>query len=356
METRVLKIDPVKPEKSAIKEAARYIKNGGLVVFPTETVYGIGADASNPRACKRIFEAKGRPSDNPLIVTVGSLEQALEIGKIPGEYLPAIGKIWPCPLTFIVEANSRLPQEVTAGLNTVSLRMPAHPVALELIKESGVPIAAPSANASKKPTATNAQQAMRYFDGKVDCIIDSGPAFFGLESTIIDLRTFTVIRPGPFTIEELEKAFGKKPTVSDVAKGTKEADVALSPGTKYRHYAPDTGLFLFDGGSEELLDILAETDEVPEFSFIGSNESCEKLSKETGCSTIALGSSKNQYEIAKNLYDGLILLDSMRVRFGIIESFNEEGIGLAIMNRIRKASSHKEFDSSASFGKLLKSV
>ena len=342
METKVLKIDPIRPDNLAIREAAGYIANGGLVVFPTETVYGIGADAFNSEACRKIFKAKGRPSDNPLIVTVASLEQAQEIGKIPEERLRAIRRMWPCPLTFIVDANRELPREVTAGLNTVALRMPAHPVALELIKAAGVPIAAPSANLSKKPTSTNAQQALRYFDGKVDCIVDSGPSFFGLESTIIDLRTFTVLRPGPFTIEELEKAFGERPKVGDVAKGMREVDIALSPGTKYKHYAPDTPLFMFDGNADELLDIISEIDEIPEFVFVGSAESCKKLS-ETGCSTIALGTSKDLYEIAKNLYDGLILIDSMKVKFGVVEIFNEEGIGLAIMNRIRKASSHNEF-------------
>lgn len=355
METITLKIDPIRPEPAAVKKAARFIKEGKLVVFPTETVYGIGADAFNPEACARIFEAKGRPSDNPLIVTVGSLEQAQGIGKIPEEYIPAIKRIWPCPLTLIVDMNRKLPKEVTAGLETVALRMPAHPVALELIKGSGVPIAAPSANISKKPTATNAQQALRYFNGKVACIIDSGPSFFGIESTIIDLRTFTILRPGPFTVEELEKAFGKKPKVSKVAKGVAEADVALSPGTKYKHYAPDTPLFLFYGGAESLIDILSETEEAQAFAFIGSSESCKALS-EIGCNTIALGASKNLYEIAKNLYDGLILLDSMKVEFGIVESFMEEGIGLAIMNRVRKAASHNEFKDVEGLKKLLAEV
>lgn len=356
METKVLKVDPIRPEKELVVEAAKYIKDGGIVVFPTETVYGIGADAFNAAACKKIFKAKCRPSDNPLIVTVASIEQAQKVGKIPEQYLAAIRRIWPCPLTFIVETNEKLPKEVTAGLDTVALRMPAHPVALELIKAAGAPIAAPSANTSKKPTATNAKQALHYFDGKVECIIDSGPAFFGLESTIIDLRTFTVLRPGPFTTDELTKAFNKKPKLSEAVFGKREVDVALSPGTKYTHYAPDTKLFLFGGNVEKLLDMLALVEETPVFAFIGSNESCKQMSKETGCSTIALGSSIDIYEIAKNLYDGLILLDSMKVKFGIIESFEEKGIGLAIMNRIRKASSHYEFSSPSGLKNLLKSV
>ncbi len=343
MKTKILKIDPIEPNKAAIGEAADIIKGGGLVVFPTESVYGIGADAFNAKACSDIFKVKGRPSDNPLIVTVASLDQAMEIGDIPGDYLDSIKRVWPCPLTFIVKNITDLPEEVTAGLDTVALRMPAHPVALELIRESGTPIAAPSANLSKKPTAVNAQQALRYFDGKVDCIIDSGPAFFGLESTIIDLRTFQLLRPGPFTIDELEKAFGKRPDPGDVARGSRQADVAIAPGTKYAHYAPDTKLFLYEGDVEDLSKSMRAI-EIPQFAFIGSNESCQVMHM-TGCQTMALGKRGRPYEIAKGLYDGLIALDSAKVGFGIIESFAEDGIGLAIMNRIRKASSNNTFRS-----------
>ena len=341
MKTEILKIDPINPGRAAIAQAAGVIKNGGLVVFPTETVYGIGANAFDAKACAKIFDVKGRPSDNPLIVTVASLEQAMSIGDIAKEYLTVIKKIWPCPLTFIVEAKTNLPKEVTAGLDTVALRMPAHPVALELIMASGVPIAAPSANLSKRPTATNAQQAQRYFDGKIECIIDSGAAFFGIESTIIDLRTFTVLRPGAFTVEELENAFCKKPKLGNVAKGFGHTDVAIAPGTKYAHYAPETKLFLYEEDVRHLVKLI-ETIKPPAFAFIGSDESCKAM-RVTGCQTIALGKSENLYEIAKNLYDSLIALDSAKVSFGIIERFKEEGIGLAIMNRIRKASSHNSF-------------
>jgi L-threonylcarbamoyladenylate synthase len=343
IKTIILKIDSLKPEHDKIKIAAKIIREGGLVVFPTETVYGIGANAFDDTACKRIFEAKGRPSDNPLIVTVASLEMAQEIGEIPEEYLEQIRRIWPCPITFIVKTKKKMPDSVTAGLETIAIRMPAHPVALELIKESGVPIAAPSANPSKKPTATNADQASKYFDSKVECIIDSGKAFFGLESTIIELKELKILRPGPFTTDEIEKAFGKKPKISKISEGKESAEKVISPGTKYQHYAPDTPLFLFDEGTKKLIEELDNIEEVPNFAFIGSRESCEKLSKAFGCSTIDLGSEKEPYDIAKNLYDGLIMLDSLKVKFGIIESFNEEGIGLAIMNRIRKASGNNEF-------------
>ncbi len=341
--TEIIKINATAPEKSKIAAAAKYIKNGGIVIFPTETVYGIGANAFDGNTCAKIFKVKDRPVDNPLIVHVSSFEMANDVGVIPKEYTDVIKKIWPSPITFIVKTRKKFPKEVTAGLETVAIRMPAHPVALALITKSGVPIAAPSANPSKKPTATNANQAIKYFDGKVDCIIDSERSFFGVESTIIDLERFVVLRPGPFTPEEIERAFGKKIKVDKIAKGEINAEQAISPGTKYRHYSPETPFYLFEGQIDSLIEELDNIEQVPEFAFIGSSESCTKMSKAFGCSTIDLGGRSNMYEIAKNLYDGIILLDSLKVKFGVIEEFDEEGIGLAIMNRIRKATSHKTF-------------
>ena len=341
VKTSIIQIDATKPEKERVRLAADFIKQGKLVVFPTETVYGIGANAFDGEACARIFEVKNRPSDNPLVVHVDSLESAMEIGEIPKEYASALKKIWPCPITVIVKAKKKFPKQVTAGLDTVAIRVPAHPVILSLIAESGTPIAAPSANPSQKPTATTGKQTIKYFFEKVDCIIDSGETFFGVESTIIDLETFTIMRPGPFTPEEIEKAFGKRPNITEITKGEQIASTALSPGTKYLHYAPNTPLFLFKGGIGDLLDMLAET-ESEEIAFIGSTESCKEVSG-LGFSTIQLGSIGDPYEVARNLYKGLILLDSFKVKCGIIETFAEEGIGLAIMNRIRKASAHREF-------------
>lgn len=339
IKTEILKINSTKPEIKKVKEAAEFIKSGDVVVFPTETVYGIGADAFNEEACKRIFEIKGRPGDNPLIVHVSSIEMAEKICEVPTKYKESIKRIWPSPITFIMKARN-LPKVVTAGLDTVAVRMPAHPVALALVNATG-PIAAPSANPAKRPTATNAGQAAKYFDGKVSCIIDSGRAFFGIESTIIDLRDFKILRPGPFTPDEIEKAFGMKPKIDKVTEGRESAPEAISPGTKYAHYAPDTPLVLFEGTSAELVDYVDHNPDLPSFAFIGSKESCSKLEKELSCSTIGLGSKKNMYEIAKNLYDGLSALDSLKVKLGIIESFEEKGIGLAIMNRIRKATGNK---------------
>lgn len=351
LKTTILEIDPVKPQKVRVSKAAQFLQKGGIVVFPTETVYGIGANAFDEISCNKIFEIKGRPADNPLIVHVGSLAQASKIAHIDDKYLKKIKKIWPSPITFIADVRADLPKSVTAGLDTVAMRMPAHPVALHLIKAAGVPIAAPSANPSQKPSATTGLQCIKYFNGKVDCIIDSGSSFFGLESTIIDLRTFTLLRPGPFTPKEIEKAFSAKPHIGNIAFGTASAgNKVISPGTKYRHYAPETPLFLFEGKEKDLYKILEDID-LP-IAIIGSSGFCKTADK-LGCSTISMGGRKDLYSIAKNLYNSVILLDSLKVKFGIVESFEEQGIGLAIMNRLRKASANKTFSTKKELLKLL---
>jgi L-threonylcarbamoyladenylate synthase len=351
--TIILDIDPIKPQEDRIAEAAKFIKKGELVVFPTETVYGIGANALDSRACAEIFKVKGRPSDNPLIVHVSSIAMAEKYGAIPEKFHNQILSIWPSPITFIVQSKGNLPKEVTAGLDTVAIRMPAHPVALSLIEKAGCPIAAPSANPSKKPTAASGSNAIRYFDGKVGCIIDSGRTFFGIESTIIDLRSFSILRPGPFSPEEVEKAFGMKPKIGRAAHGKSSVRIAVSPGTKYQHYSPDTPIIMFSGNDpEELADILDEFEDLPPLAFIGSEETCNAVAARLGCSTIPLGPIGNKYEIAKNLYDALILLDSLKVKFAVVESFEETGIGLAIMNRLRKACSGWEFSNMVEFRKV----
>jgi L-threonylcarbamoyladenylate synthase len=354
--TTLLKIDALAPEPEKIAAAADFIKRGKTVVFPTETVYGLGANALDGVACAEIFRIKERPQDNPLIVHVSSLEMAERFGVIPSKYHEKIKHIWPSPITFIAEAKEKLPPQVTAGLDTVALRMPAHPVALSLITKAGCPIAAPSANPSRKPSAANAVTAIKYLDGKVDCIIDSGAAFFGLESTIIDLRDFTILRPGPFSPDEIEKVFGEKPKVGDIARGLKTEGIPVSPGTKYRHYSPETPLMLFAGEDESLLDIINEFDDLPPFAFIGSAETCSVASAELGASTVSLGHRADPYEIAKNLYDALILVDSLGVGFGVVENFEEKGIGLAIMNRLRKACGGREFKNAADFRKYLDGI
>ena len=351
MRATILKINRSNPNLSKIRLAAETIRKGGLVVFPTETVYGIGADAMNASACRKIFKAKKRPSDNPLIVHVSDMEMAEKVAIIPRRYRKAIESIWPSPLTLILKARAGLPRVVTAGLKTVAVRMPSDEIALELIRQSRTPIAAPSANISKKPSSTSGKHAIGYFLKSVDIILDAGNSEFGIESTVLDLGHFTLLRPGAFTMEEISAAFMKKPKLPKEALGLKEAKKALSPGMKYRHYSPDTKLMLYEGDPSRLKSILSPWK--GRFAFMGSGETAFLLGK-MPVKSIILGSRKEPRTIARNLFSGLIYLDSLKAEFCITESFTEKGYGLAIMNRLRKASSHKHFHTAEELEKCLR--
>ena len=344
----ILKINPIRPEPKLIKIAADAIKTGELVAFPTETVYGLGADALNEAACNKIFAAKGRPQDNPLIVHVDSIKMAESVGEIPKEYRQILNETWPSPITVIIKRKGALPKAVTAGLNTVAVRIPAHPIALALIKEANTPIAAPSANLSGKPSPTEAKTIIEELGEKVAVIIDGGPTFFGLESTVIDLDSFTIIRPGPFTPEEIAKKFGKNPKVYVAPKNVQKP---ISPGLKYRHYAPDKPLFLFSGKPIELAKISNGIDK--NFCIIGSNELCDSIYNKHALK-IRLGARSNPYEIAKNLFSAIRSVDKYEIKFGICETFSDNGIGLAIMNRLGKACGGNAFSNVVQLKKLIK--
>ena len=346
MKTKVLKINPKRPDKKSIRIAADVIKRGGLVIFPTETVYGIGADAYNFRASKRIYKVKGRPYGNPLMIHVSSMKMARKIGIFPKKYDKIVCRLWPGPIAFVVDAKKGMRRK------EVSIRMPSHKVALELIKQSNTPIAAPSANISRKPSSTNAKHALNYFDGKVDVIIDSGFSDKGLESTILDLRTFEIQRPGSFPVEQLTNAFGKMPLVTETSRGLKSAARAIAPGMKYKHYAPDLPLYLYTGKHDQLFKI---TKGIGKFAFIGSNETGNSIRK-NAATVIQLGSRTSPDRIARHLFDGLIQLNSTNVDFAITEAFPERGIGLAIMNRLRKASSHRYFSTRKELLKYIKAL
>lgn len=346
--TILLRLNPAKPDEKKIRIAAERIRNGGIVVFPTETVYGIGANALDESAARKIFRIKGRPSDNPMIVHVSSMEMADTVADIPKRYRNLIKKIWPAPLTIVVHAKKSLPRIVTGGLDTVAIRMPDSKVALSLIRDAGVPVVAPSANISGNPSSTSASHAKRYFNGKVDIIIDAGSSRFGLESTVIDLRRFEILRPGAFTTDDIKKSFGRMPKIGKSAKGI-SVSVARSPGTKYRHYSPNMHLFLFTGDISELAKI---TKGIDGFTFIGSDESC-RIMKNSARHTLSLGKRSDLGEIASNLFDALIKLDDSNSRFAIIEEFAEKEIGIAIMNRIRKASANNTFNNKSGLKMVL---
>lgn len=335
METRIEEIDQVNPDLNTLREAASIIREGGTVVFPTETVYGLGASAYSADACSKIFFAKNRPADNPLIVHVSSMAQLGECTVDPdATLLRALQTLWPGPLTVLMERSARIPDNVTAGMETVAVRMPANPLALKLIEFSGVPIAAPSANIATRPSIVDSSDAITELVGKVDMILDAGPTFFGIESTIINTlkKPVELLRPGAYNQDDLKPYFGEI-VISDVARGISTSEVAITPGMKYKHYAPDRNLYMLsDPGIIGEIDLTgAEGKLVP----ILSDEALSAL----GIDGISLGSRENLYEIARNLFLAFRKLEKSSSGIGLIECFPEKGVGLAVMNRIRKASS-----------------
>ncbi|BAB60463.1 hypothetical protein [Thermoplasma volcanium GSS1] len=330
--TRVIHIDRNSYSKDDLYYAVEALKHGGTVVFPTETVYGLGANAMNDEACKKIFIAKGRPSDNPLIVHISDMDQLENFSKnVKEEYKAILKELWPGPLTVVVEKANGIPDTVTAKLPTVAIRMPDDSIARNLIDMAG-PIAAPSANISTKPSITDSKDAIRFLDGRVDVIIDAGKVKFGIESTIIDLTQDPVrlLRPGAFSVEDLEPLFGKI-TVDKVALGKAEAKVAITPGMKYRHYSPNKKIFLCK--DREVVESLKE--ELPNNGVLMCTE---EVSQGISTNKIIVGRDSDLYSVAHNLFSSFIELDDSSYNYGVIIPFEEKGIGLAIMNRIRKAS------------------
>lgn len=333
--TIILKVDPLNPEIDKIRIAAKYIREGGLVAFPTETVYGLGADAYNPEAALKVYKAKNRPVDNPLIIHIADLTQLFDVATdIPDIALDVAQKVWPGPLTFVLKKTDRVPKETTGGLDTVAVRMPAHPIALQLIRESGVPIAAPSANLATRPSPTKAEHVIQDLYGKIDVIIDGGETFFGVESTIINLTVNPpeLLRPGPFTLEELRNFFPEIIVPREVMEGGFK--VALAPGMKYKHYAPQKRLLLVE--NETIFkDVVKTLRQKYKVAVLCTKEVADEFNEPK----IVLGSKENLYEIAKNLFDSFRKLDTLDVDLGVMEGLPLKGIGLAIMNRARKASS-----------------
>ncbi|MEM4663295.1 MAG: L-threonylcarbamoyladenylate synthase [Candidatus Diapherotrites archaeon] len=344
METVILKINPKKPEIQKIKIAANIIKRGGLVVFPTETVYGLGANALDRDAIKRIFETKGRPADNPIIVHIYKKRQLNEIAmEIPDLAYKLIEKFWPGPLTLILKKKEIIPPEVTGGLKTIAVRMPSHKVARALCKASGIPIAAPSANLSGKPSITTGKDAIDELAGKVECIIDAGATDIGLESTVLDLTSDIpeILRPGGITAEEIRKVF-KGTVVGEIAMAKKNVASPKSPGTKYRHYAPKAMLVLVEGDEKKAI----KKAENIAIKYAKNNKKVALLRLETTklmkntttkIRTILLRGKK---QIAKKLFSSLRMLDAEGTDIIVTNAIDEKGLGLAIMNRLRKASSY----------------
>ncbi|HEV8538011.1 MAG TPA: L-threonylcarbamoyladenylate synthase [Bacteroidota bacterium] len=316
-----------------IAVAAEVLLKGGLVAFPTETVYGLGADASNAGAVEKVFEVKGRPSDNPLIVHIADVAQMYDIARaVPEKARRLAETFWPGPLTLVVEHRGQIPAIVTAGLRTVAVRIPNHPVTLKLISALGRGIVGPSANISGKPSSTTAQHVFDDLKGKIDIIIDAGPTIIGVESTVLDVTSDPpcILRPGGLDRKKIESIIGHVRTAAS-------ADELLrSPGTRHRHYAPAARVELLPEGDAQQL--------------MASVESYRKQRKSIGCIVHSLDTSGLQAEeiqririeeYAQRLFELLRWFDERRVDVIVVESIPETGIGEAVMDRLRKAAERK---------------
>ncbi len=328
------KLVPVrKPTDSILNDIARDLRNGKLVVFPTETVYGLGANAFNKKAVRRIFWAKCRPPDNPLIVHLAEKRQVKKIVKtIPPIAKKLIKKFWPGPLTLLFLKSNKIPSVVTAGLPTVAVRMPSHPIAHALIQKAGVPIAAPSANRAGKPSVTRASHAFEDLFGKVSWIIDSGPSTAGIESTILDITQSppVLLRPGAVSREKIEKEIGKI-VVHSVVSNPRQADqklVAVAPGMKYRHYAPKATVWLAPRNKlKKIAERESKKKKIAVFTL-------QKKFKLRNAFVFRFVSEK---KFAKELFHCFRLCDEAGIKLILVETVSEKGIGLALSNRIKKA-------------------
>lgn len=341
--TRIIKVNGLEPEKEAIIEAAQLIKKGKLVAFPTETVYGLGANGLDPKAVAQIFAAKGRPQDNPLILHVHSVEEVGElVENISQEDKDLMKAFWPGPLTLLFKRGNIIPEIITAGLDTVAIRMPDHPIALELIKASGVPIAAPSANTSGKPSPTMAGHVEEDLAGKIHMIIDGGSTGVGLESTVLDLtgKQAIILRPGGITLEDLQKIIPNVVEDLSIVKDDKDI-VPKSPGQKYKHYAPRAEMMLFTGEIDAMVHSISQWTKklIDQGKKVGIMATDETLDRYEQGIIISLGSRKNKESIAHSLFNSLRILDDEKVDMILCEGVEMSGIGTAIMNRLKKASS-----------------
>jgi len=336
LKTRILK-----PDESALKEAAALLREGKLVGFPTETVYGLAADALNPQAVHDIFEAKGRPGDNPLIIHIADIRELDRLIRVHPS--PTAKKLmeafWPGPLTLIFPKSDIVPSCTTGGLDSVAVRMPSHPVARELIRLSGVPVAAPSGNRSGRPSPTAAGHMFEDMDGRIEMIIDGGECEVGVESTVVDMSGDIprILRPGGITCEMIAEIVGDCKVDSAVMRPLKENERPKSPGMKYRHYAPAGQLTIFHGESENVISAICETydhaaSEGHRALILALEPHIERYG---GRRCVSLG--RDAQEMAHVVFSALRGADDAHAEVILSESVEAEGIGLAVMNRLGRA-------------------
>ncbi|MDP4126275.1 MAG: L-threonylcarbamoyladenylate synthase [Bacillota bacterium] len=344
MQTKRSYINGVNPEPQLLKEGAKWLQAGELVAFPTETVYGLGANALEDSSCAKIFAAKGRPQDNPLIVHVSNRAMANKLVEVwtPQAEL-CVRHFWPGPLTLVLPKTALVPNVVTAGLPNVAIRMPSHPVALGLIEETGLPIAAPSANLSGKPSPTSGSHVWRDMKGKIPLILDAGACSVGVESTVLDVSggVPTILRPGGITLEQLELVLGEVRVDSPI-----EGQAPKAPGMKYRHYAPQGEMILLMGSHERVVRRLGQEvqrghSRLKKVGILCTLESASSLHSLLPDLLFVLGSKDRPEEVASNLFEGLRLCDERGMDLILAEGIEEGGLGTAIMNRLQKAAGQR---------------
>lgn len=346
MKTIIAKITHEEEKDAAIYEqAGKILKAGGLVAFPTETVYGLGADALDTEASAKIYAAKGRPSDNPLIVHIADKQDLYKLSiDVNEKALKLADKFWPGPLTMILKKQDIVPNSITGGLGTVAIRMPVHPVAARLISSSGVYIAAPSANTSGKPSPTRAEHVIYDMDGKIDMIIADDTVDIGVESTIVDLseEVPTLLRPGYITLEDLREVLGEVKVDPAIMGSVKPGVVPKAPGMKYKHYAPDADLAIVEGEQEAVINEINRLakEKIEEGHKVGVMATEETKDKYHYGIVKAVGSKDSEVSVARNLFAELREFDKLGVEYIYSESFSTHDVGQAVMNRLIKAAGH----------------
>jgi L-threonylcarbamoyladenylate synthase len=332
---RILKVDPQNIDTSLLKQAAEVIRGKGLVAFPTETVYGLGANALDAEAVTGIFEAKQRPLDDPLIVHIANREDLHKLSEdIPPETEKLIDRFWPGPLTVVVKKTEKVPDLVTTGLETVAVRMPSCAVARKFIEEAGFPIAAPSANLFGRPSPTNAQHVVEDLNGRIDLVLDGGPTAIGIESTVVEFieGRVIVLRPGGIDLESLQSIIGDVHIYSD------QEESKRSPGKYPQHYSPRAKVLIVEDGNDQAQSARNLAEEVTsKGNKTGIMAKKEHAGEFSSFNVKVLGPGSDGKTCASNLFHALREFDSEKVDIIIAEAVSEKGLGLAVMNRLRKA-------------------
>lgn len=345
MDTIIEKVDPAHIDTDVMEQAGKLIAEGELVAFPTETVYGLGGDALDPDASRRIYAAKGRPSDNPLIVHIADFDDMKRVAReVPEQAKKLADAFWPGPLTMIVWKSDAVPEATTGGMQTVAVRMPNHPVALELIRRSGCLIAAPSANTSGRPSPTEAQHVSEDLSGKIAMILDGGPVGIGIESTIIDLTEEKpmILRPGYITPEMLSEVLQEEVVIDPGIIAADDTRKPKAPGMKYKHYAPKAEMIIVDGAQDAVIHKIneltaAKRAEGKKVAVIATDETKDRYDAQV---ILSMGKRADEDAIAQHLYKILRECDELDVGEIYSECFQTPRIGQAIMNRLLKAAGH----------------